>query len=881
MKKSLVVSKVIKLKQGSFLGKSVKRTLLGMACGYFNMGVAYAISQSAVVTSGEMVNEATLTSIDEDAAAAVPLVKSSDAAVPLHAKVVAGSGSADVRVDQKSFPPEFFALLQQGVDIPFLLRTPTGVEEAGRAKIRYTGSFLTLDSLSLNKSKLSLDYLALFKAQYGKPLRASSCEHSPVVAAMASTAENNPAEQALAAPAADDLGMCFDVMTFELIASLPKEAFDTAARSRVLTLPESTEQHLSSVLNYNMSMMKTDGRDADAYLHAQSTTSFGSSYLYLDADARTQQNGSIYEARLTRDFEGFNVSAGYLSLWAMNNLGSLSFTRGGKFVGVTAGNNGQSEKSDASLSQKPIFVFMPASGQLSIYRDGKLLNVQQLAIGNQEIDTRPLPVGSYTVRLDVVVNGQVVSSKQESVYKMSSGGKDKQIQMFAGRYQDSGDGRLTHLVGVSGRMSTPWVDLASSLYSYGSLTVIEPSFQKSFSYGSINGQLGLASDRSYSSNISANLNLGPASFWTMLERSGSGHAVDSYRTDRRYISVGATLDLQGPLTLEKTSSLTSNFSYDQISGSHDSRLDWSQGLYSNKWVDLRLNLGKSWQSREDGSSKQSLYATVNMNFSFGSGGVDYSRSIDSENMGIHGAWTPTTVNGLDYLGAAVSRSRSLASNESSTNLDLRANGANRIFAWDATVGKNSSADGLSMSGNVSGSLAGNGDGMGWASQRSDAGVIVKIDDDARGQLDLYLHGRSSPLESTSSFVALPAFGAAPISVQSSAKSPENYDIQNGEKALVLYPGNVATLKPRLRRQVTVFGVLTENGIPKVGVRLHNHIGSTITAADGAFAVDVDTDHPNVSYKVAANNTCQINFDLSAAKGAMWVNEVSCAKPTVR
>ena len=780
---------------------------------------------------------------------------------------------------REDFPPEFYVLLSNGLEVPFLVRTAAGAEVAGKAMLRHTGEFLTLDGLTFASSKLTPEYKKLFEQQYGKPVSHAECAALPTVNPADATGVENTV-----APA--NLSLCFDVMRFELMASLPESAYLKQSQTRTNILAESTENTVSGLVNYNASLMQFNHQDPDGYLNVKSLTSYGVNYLTLDADIRSSQPGQINEAQITRDVNGFNISAGYLGPWSMSKLGRMSYAGGGKFVGVTGGNKGRSMQIDSSLSQTPVFVYMPASGQVSIYRDGKLINVQQLPLGNQEIDTRPLPAGNYPVRVDAIVNGKVVSSKEEMIYKTTTTlDAEQSFQVFGGRFEQN-YGDPTYLVGTSTQLRTAWVDLDASLYSYGSDVAFEPGFQKTFSNGSINGQVGISTDGGRNASLGGSLNLGGGSVWGRYDYARLS-VLNGLLSYRKNINLGASLNLARLLNLEYSPQINVSISEDLVNISRNTRLDFSQSLYRNRWMDARLTAGKNWQSQSGGyysninsglsSNSQSYFIGVNFNFSFGSGGIDYSRSLETETMGVNANWRPADIDGLDSLGATLSRSRSISNSyaDPTTNVAVRASGKNRIFGWDGSLSNNSSNGGIDVMGNMNGGLGWNKGGVGMANSQSDAGVLIKLDAESRGKLDLMVGGTSHLLENSTSFVPVKAFSQKTMTVRSSAKSPENYDIQEAEKDFVLYPGNVGLLQPKLKRLVTVFGVLVENGEPKPGVVLRNHIGTATTDAAGAFSVDVDTANPNVTYDRTANETCQIDFDLSKAKGALWVDEVTC------
>ncbi len=67
-----------------------------------------------------------------------------------------------------------------------------------------------------------------------------------------------------------------------------------------------------------------------------------------------------------------------------------------------------------------MIAFLPAAGEVHLTRDGRLLSVQNFAMGNHEVDTRGLPYGIYDVEVEVIVNGRVVSKRTQRVNKLFS-----------------------------------------------------------------------------------------------------------------------------------------------------------------------------------------------------------------------------------------------------------------------------------------------------------------------------------------------------------------------------------------------------------------------------------------------------------------------------
>lgn len=95
----------------------------------------------------------------------------------------------------------------------------------------------------------------------------------------------------------------------------------------------------------------------------------------------------------------------------------MSALNSSRIYGVSYGNKSNSRLEDTALSLTPITVFLPAAGEVHILRDGKLLSIQNFAMGSYEVNTATLPFGIYQVEVQVVINGKVASSRTEQINK--------------------------------------------------------------------------------------------------------------------------------------------------------------------------------------------------------------------------------------------------------------------------------------------------------------------------------------------------------------------------------------------------------------------------------------------------------------------------------
>lgn len=52
-----------------------------------------------------------------------------------------------------------------------------------------------------------------------------------------------------------------------------------------------------------------------------------------------------------------------------------------------------------------------------VWRDGRLIQTQQLQAGVQALDTRQLPGGIYDINIKIIENGQTVDTQRTQIYK--------------------------------------------------------------------------------------------------------------------------------------------------------------------------------------------------------------------------------------------------------------------------------------------------------------------------------------------------------------------------------------------------------------------------------------------------------------------------------
>ncbi|MCX7129732.1 TcfC E-set like domain-containing protein, partial [Aeromonas sp.] len=120
-----------------------------------------------------------------------------------------------------------------------------------------------------------------------------------------------------------------------------------------------------------------------------------------------------------REGEGRFYRLGYFSPYAQGLVRQPTLFGGGTptVLGVMLGDSDTLLVEQSQASTTPVYVTPSRPGMVEIYRDGQLINSQQVISGLQALDTKVLPAGIYEVELRVLEDGQVTERRREMIYK--------------------------------------------------------------------------------------------------------------------------------------------------------------------------------------------------------------------------------------------------------------------------------------------------------------------------------------------------------------------------------------------------------------------------------------------------------------------------------
>lgn len=128
-------------------------------------------------------------------------------------------------------------------------------------------------------------------------------------------------------------------------------------------------------------------------------------------------SSSLYELFSQKELQGSFVRLGFFT--PDGDTGNVQ-TSGFGYDTVAGAMWGTSDAlliGSDSVSAWPVYVTGRNQSIAEVWRDGRLINTQQLQAGIQVLDTRPLPGGIYDITIKISENGQTVDTQQAQIYK--------------------------------------------------------------------------------------------------------------------------------------------------------------------------------------------------------------------------------------------------------------------------------------------------------------------------------------------------------------------------------------------------------------------------------------------------------------------------------
>lgn len=674
--------------------------------------------------------------------------------------------------------------------------------------------------------------------------------------------------------------------------------------SRQSVLGRSSVNSFSAVANYDLgvfqSQVKNSKNSSSSYFNLDTLFAIAENHFNVNASAysigKSNSNVELYRAMYERDFNGLRFVVGLMSTWNLQSIASLTALSSSKIYAASIGNNSSSIINNKQQSLTPIYAFLNSPGEVRIYRQGKLLNIQNFPMGNYEVDTSILPYGIYEVTIETVVDGKIVTTQNQTINKSFgaiAGNFDKLNWEIYGGYVDfdkknyvRGDNShgqtpdKSYLAGASFAYNFPvlsGIRFQMSNYGFDKFIVQETSINASINdYLSVSWQGLLENHGSYRNigTISISIPEGYGSLWASREKTVINGDLPLYDADS--YSYGGTFNLDK--IIDRAGSFTISNTKDRRVGSDSINYEYANTLFSGRYGVVGLRAGAQRYHYDNQNSTNEKY--INFDFSLPlstwlSSGISSTNGNLKANIYANKNFENSAITNAGLSVSKLVRDKDNGESDFSTlgyaSYDMKYN------SGTVTINR---PDNNRLNGNLTsrGSIA-YSDGMVTPSgQQGKSGVIINSDIKGSGSMVAKVNGQNYSISGKNTFIPLSPYSNYEIQLMNSGQSSDSFDIVSGRnKSVVLYPGNIALYQPEVRQLVTVFGRLkSPEGEYIKYASIRNHIGRTKTDQNGEFSMDVDVRYPVISLLQEDQRTiCEADLNLQGARGALWVGEVTC------
>jgi hypothetical protein len=656
-----------------------------------------------------------------------------------------------------------------------------------------------------------------------------------------------------------------------------------------------------ALLRHQLNLTQGEGEQRSGRYNLMAQGSIGQWTPLLEGEVSQSGNGQAAQhhvQQLYAEHEGIGhfYRLGYFSPYAQGLVRQPALFGGGTptVLGVMLGDSDTLLIEQGQASATPVYVTPSRPGMVEIYRDGQLINSQQVISGLQALDTKVLPAGIYEVELRVLEDGQVTERRREMIYKPMN-------------WQNPDESwRFNLFVGQQTRLFSNWEEDTAQLLSSGIMLnhLLTPSVivGASSQYIDQRWQHGLSADWSLDDrwrlfgNLMTTQALGSGFDLQALYHYGEGSLVLSHQQQRQQEQVGE----------ESRDFKQSNLSLQQ-------RLDerHSANLYLAHQVGRGLGADLGWRYNGD-----LLGQTVSWNLTV----FDRPGSISTDNARDRGGMLSLSMNlgGERSLLAIGIGSRTSRSGGQERNASL---GYQQQLEWGAlqSVGANLTTDsyGVGTAGyarfqgalargdahlqsssynralsgglNLDSTLAFGDEGsltLTGQSQGYEAGMIVDLESDMP-ELTLRAdddQGGNIKLRPGRNLIPVAAYRSGAVQLDMAEHDAPSVSIRPNMLPYHLNKGGVAYHQVRVMKTVTVIGrLLNEQGAPLKGAMVVNHAGRTVSEADGFFAVEMSERNPSLQVEYQGAQQCDLALDTARAEHqqkVLLLGDLVCSAQTL-
>lgn len=683
-----------------------------------------------------------------------------------------------------------------------------------------------------------------------------------------------------------------DLNSMRLKLWLPVEAFSYQSQQNDKYLSAPEVSHLSSFFSYRFNFNYADHKDTNYYLELDNVTGFGRNHL--NSSIFLQQNRQSSDIRVNNVYWQYDKERIYSRLGYFNNANfysgqatySLNYAFNGKGIITELGSSDNLSLSSQKSSLIPIQLFINANSVVNVYKDSRLISVQNFSAGNHLLQTESFPSGIYPVRIEITQAGQVVQTETAMINKPSSLSKlhdnNKNYRVWLGvvaKDQDSAI-KAPYLGGSFATAINKTTIMNFGGYGVNNLAVSEWDTEV---YLPLNTQITQTVAIDSGADYGYNLQLSNTYFryfsmsaWYNTN-SKSDNVYSPFKS--RYNRVG----LSPYLNLEsiKLGSISGTYSYSFHTNKDNLNASYFHTLYQrhNWYVNASISYDRSLQG--DGEKQNNYAFMLNISYTFGSGNTlsDYLRYSPSDKQIYNGlSFRPNLDNEhIRYINANVDYRKDYVNGMLSTSL------TSSYLQGDlaTSVVSQNNHENYSASGSLYGGISLTPQSVALHNDhRGKSGVIIHMDtEDKKHKMAAQINGVSYPVYKGNNFIALPHYKQYKVSLSDHQDEAQLLHYSDKREFVSLYPGSIYYMVRAAFPVVEIVGqVIDGKGNPIRGAKLFSY-GDMATYSDesGFFVTSVSKVKPALTI---ATKIERCTYDLNEneiikAQPGYWVGAFTC------
>ena len=604
-----------------------------------------------------------------------------------------------------------------------------------------------------------------------------------------------------------------------------------------------------------------------------------------------------------RNFEGVEYHAGLMGSSAFG----LSFTPDRTLLGARVASSDDTRTDTEYSGGMPLDVFLPTRGRVEIRRDDRLLTSYFLEAGSQQLDTTSFPPGAYDVEIRILnEDGVIISQETRFFAKRFRLPPKGEWQYFAetGRVLDRNSGDtwpasteqwLTR-AGVSRRLSDTLAGTAAMAMTHDDTLMELGIFNIGYLYEFLPSVM-LATNGDYGLNLTTWLRYQQVSgnvSYRRLWKNGDAATAPTGNADhppllgngfeQKSVSISFPLSV-GTMNYRCNSNRQGNGNTARVHS-----LDYRATMFRTPDYDISMTLGFSHSGNTDIVLASVEFRLRDDHWTWRVSPRTQYNDISghhdrTENLRISANWADRNLfDSMIRVGAGAETGSD--NDRYDAHLQVGNSWGRGELNLNHIRGVSDKTDSVtSYSASFSTSFLTDGTHHTLGGERpAESAVVVNVNGNEGDVFDVNIDGqrRSHAVAGRPSVIPLLPYRQYRISVHSGASTL--YDLDERERTITLYPGNVVSMSYDAVALKLLFGRLMLGGEPVIDARISGGLYPARSSDQGLFQLESRVDNDNIHVELDNGWLCHVPVPVSDSgyvqqMGSIDLSSADCAPLT--